>query len=66
MEEDLANWWTTLGDADLDRLMERAVEIAHQRGFRRLAVIAAVGTRRYYLGRGFERRELYLVKEISA
>ena len=25
MEEDLANWWTTLGDADLDRLMERAV-----------------------------------------
>jgi elongator complex protein 3 len=44
------------------RLLSEAERIARQRGFRRLAVIAAVGTRRYYLERGFERGELYLVK----
>ena len=29
-----------------------------------VAVISAVGTRQYYLERGFERGELYLVKSI--
>ncbi len=43
-------------------LLEEAARIARQRGFRRLAVIAAVGTRRYYLERGFVRGELYLVR----
>ena len=47
------------------RLMQQADEIAHQRGFSRMAVIAAVGTRRYYLERGFERGELYLVKRTT-
>lgn len=43
-------------------LVERAGEIARGAGFQRLAVIAAVGTRRYYLERGFERGKYYLVK----
>jgi elongator complex protein 3 len=47
------------------KLLQEAAAIAHQAGFRRLAVIAAVGTRPYYLNRGFERGELYLVKNLS-
>ncbi len=43
------------------QLLQRARDIARQHGYQRLAVIAAVGTRRYYLERGFERGELYLV-----
>ncbi|NPA06597.1 MAG: GNAT family N-acetyltransferase, partial [Chloroflexi bacterium] len=46
------------------RLIERAVEIARDAGYRRLAVIAAVGTRQYYLKRGFQRGELYLVRTL--
>jgi elongator complex protein 3 len=46
------------------RLLEQAERIAGGRGFARLAVISAVGTRGYYLERGFERGELYLVKHI--
>ena len=44
------------------RLLGQAEEIARQHGFTRLAVIAAVGTRRYYQERGFERGNLYMVK----
>jgi elongator complex protein 3 len=46
------------------QLMEEAERIARARGYRRLAVISAVGTRGYYLGRGFARGEYYLVKEL--
>ncbi|MCJ7431960.1 MAG: tRNA uridine(34) 5-carboxymethylaminomethyl modification radical SAM/GNAT enzyme Elp3 [Anaerolineales bacterium] len=46
------------------RLLEEADSIAHARGFKRMAVISAVGTRGYYLDRGYERGELYLVKSI--
>lgn len=46
------------------RLLEEAERIAKQNGFEKLAVIAAVGTRQYYLDRGFERGEYYLVKSI--
>jgi elongator complex protein 3 len=46
------------------RLMQQAEDIARGRGFSRMAVIAAVGTRQYYLERGFERGELYLVKNL--
>lgn len=46
------------------RLLQEAERIARARGFRRMAVIAAVGTRKYYLDRGFERGELYLVKNL--
>jgi elongator complex protein 3 len=47
------------------RLLEEAEAVARAAGFGRMAVIAAVGTRQYYLGRGFERGELYLVKGIG-
>ncbi|MBM3124646.1 MAG: tRNA uridine(34) 5-carboxymethylaminomethyl modification radical SAM/GNAT enzyme Elp3 [Chloroflexi bacterium] len=46
------------------RLLERAEITARERGFSRLAVISAVGTRQYYLERGFERGEYYLCKKI--
>jgi elongator complex protein 3 len=45
-------------------LLHRAEQIAKENGFQRMAVISAVGTREYYLDRGFERGELYLVKSI--
>ncbi len=44
------------------RLMQHADDIARSQGCHRMAVIAAVGTRPYYLERGFERGKLYLVK----
>jgi elongator complex protein 3 len=46
-------------------LLQKADEIAKEHGFERLAVISAVGTRLYYLERGFERGELYLVKTLN-
>jgi elongator complex protein 3 len=45
-------------------LLHQADQIAKENGFKRMAVISAVGTREYYLERGFERGELYLVKNI--
>jgi len=45
-------------------LLEKAEEISRSQGYHRLAVISAIGTRRYYLDRGYQRRELYLVKNI--
>ena len=47
------------------RLLEEAERVARANGFERMAVISAVGTRGYYLGRGFERGELYQVKKID-
>jgi elongator complex protein 3 len=47
------------------RLLEEAASIARKNGFRKLAVISAVGTREYYMGRGFERGEYYLAKKIE-
>ncbi len=46
------------------RLMQLADEISRSQGYRRMAVIAAIGTRQYYLERGFERGDLYLVKTL--
>jgi elongator complex protein 3 len=46
------------------RLLAEADCLAGAKGYRRMAVIAAVGTRQYYLEREFERGELYLVKGI--
>ncbi|MBT3241126.1 MAG: tRNA uridine(34) 5-carboxymethylaminomethyl modification radical SAM/GNAT enzyme Elp3 [Chloroflexi bacterium] len=45
-------------------LLEKAEEIAGMKGFGKLAVIAAVGTRKYYGGRGFELGERYMVKNL--
>jgi len=46
------------------RLLQQAEEIARCAGFERVTVISAVGTRQYYLERGFTRGELYLVKRL--
>jgi elongator complex protein 3 len=46
------------------RLLVEADRMAREKGYRRMAVIAAVGTRQYYIERGFERGDLYLVKNI--
>ena len=46
------------------RLLAEAERVARMRGFKRMAVISAVGTRGYYLERGFERGELYLTKAL--
>jgi len=46
------------------RLLEEADNVARMHGFSRMAVISAIGTRHYYLDRGFERGEYYLVKKI--
>ncbi|MEA4910198.1 MAG: tRNA uridine(34) 5-carboxymethylaminomethyl modification radical SAM/GNAT enzyme Elp3 [Anaerolineaceae bacterium] len=46
------------------RLLQEAEELARRHGFRRLAVIAAVGTRCYYESRGFQRGQLYMLKAL--
>jgi elongator complex protein 3 len=47
------------------RLLEEAEKTAKQKGFGKLVVISAVGTRQYYLDRGFDRGEYYLVKRLD-
>ncbi len=46
------------------KLLERAAEIAVQRGYQRLAVISAIGTREYYRKRGFQDGALYQAREL--
>jgi elongator complex protein 3 len=46
------------------KLLDQADQIARDHGFSRVAVISAIGTRLYYLDRGFERGDLYLVKDL--
>lgn len=45
-------------------LLEKAERIAAENGYGKIAVISAVGTREYYLNRGYIRGELYLVKDL--
>jgi elongator complex protein 3 len=45
-------------------LLLEAEKIALNKGYQRMAVIAAVGTRQYYQKRGFERGKHYFVKEL--
>jgi elongator complex protein 3 len=48
------------------RLIEYAEQVTLQKGLNpKMAVIAAVGTRCYYIKRGFQRGELYLVKSLG-
>ena len=47
------------------RLIEEACRIAAEKGFKRIAVIAAVGTRQYYESRNFSRGDYYLIRTIS-
>jgi elongator complex protein 3 len=46
-------------------LIERAAMIAAERGYQRLAVISAIGTRGYYRKRGFADGTLYQVRELD-
>lgn len=45
-------------------LIRQAEQIARDRGYTRLAVIAAIGTRRYYAERGFAPGDLYMGKDL--
>ncbi len=45
-------------------LIERAVEIATEKGYRQLAVISAIGTRAYYRKRDFTDGQLYQFREL--
>jgi len=45
-------------------LIDKAETIAKQAGYKRLAVIAAVGTRAYYAGRGFKLSDHYMIKDL--
>jgi elongator complex protein 3 len=60
-EQDGAAQHTGLGTL----LLERAQTLAAEKGYKRLAVISAIGTRLYYLERGFTRSEFYLIKELN-
>ncbi len=46
------------------KLLHQAEQIAKQKGYKMIAVISAIGTRKYYLERGFERGEYYLIKKL--
>jgi elongator complex protein 3 len=46
------------------RLIEEAANISERRGFGKLAVIAAVGTREYYRQRGFTLHETYMIRPL--
>jgi elongator complex protein 3 len=46
------------------RLLDEAARIAVKQGYKKLAVISAIGTRKYYESRGFTRADLYMIKEI--
>lgn len=46
------------------RLLARAEERVRAAGYARIAIIAAVGTRRYYATRGYHLGETYMLKEL--
>jgi elongator complex protein 3 len=46
------------------RLIKKAEQIARERGYKKLVVISAVGTREYYARRGFTLGELYMSKNL--
>ena len=46
-------------------LIEHAVNIATEKGYQKLAVISAIGTRGYYRKRGFEDNDLYQIRELQ-
>jgi len=47
------------------KLIEEAVKIARSRGYAKLAVISAIGTRDYYRKRGFVDGNLYQIRDIG-
>jgi elongator complex protein 3 len=46
-------------------LLDEAARLARERGFHRLAVISAAGTRQYYRMRGFTHGQLYQVRDLD-
>ena len=46
------------------RLMIKAEEIARERGYKKMAVISAIGTREYYKKLGYELEGTYMVKKL--
>ncbi len=46
------------------QLVQWAEDVSRKHGYRRLAVISAIGTRQYYLKQGFRRGKLYLLKDL--
>jgi len=46
-------------------LLEKAASVARASGFKKLAVISAIGTRLYYEKRGFKRAGLYMVMDLT-
>jgi len=46
------------------KLIEKAKEMAIEKGFNKLAVISSIGTREYYLKRGFELKEFYQIADL--
>jgi elongator complex protein 3 len=46
-------------------LLQIADQISIEHGYKHIAVIAAIGTREYYRGRGFEVSDHYMVKEFD-
>lgn len=47
------------------RLIDKAAGIAAKRGYARLAVISAIGTRDYYRARGFQDCQLYQIRDLA-
>ncbi|MDE3088264.1 MAG: tRNA uridine(34) 5-carboxymethylaminomethyl modification radical SAM/GNAT enzyme Elp3 [Chloroflexota bacterium] len=47
------------------RLIDQAMQIALGAGYRRIAVISAIGTREYYRKHGFELGELYMARAVD-
>lgn len=45
-------------------LIERALELATERGYQHMAVISAIGTREYYRKRGFYDKQLYQLYDL--
>lgn len=47
------------------QLIKQAVKMARQQGYKKLAVISAVGTREYYRHRGFKDSKLYQILDLG-
>jgi len=47
-----------------NKLLTSAFEISRSAGFKKIAVISAVGTRQYYLKRGFENTKPWMIKNL--
>jgi elongator complex protein 3 len=45
-------------------LIEKAKQLAHEAGYRGIAVISAIGTREYYAKHGFELDGLYMTADL--